>query len=280
MSEASVSDIRALKELLAQHNIRPNKALGQNFFIDAPRLCQIADAARVEGENVLEIGPGPGALTEQLIPRAKRVVAVEKDAVMAALLTERFPDAENLTVITGDALRFSPDEVFQGAPFRVVGNLPYYITTPIAERYLLLLPKSLTFMLQREAAERFFARPNDRVYGPLAVLTAVLYRTERIMNIPRDCYYPQPEVDSAVIRLERRADGPESAAPSDAEDARSFFAFLNTCFHMRRKTLINNLIGYPAPREALEALGLPPAVRAEALPPETLLALYRLLRKA
>ena len=267
-----ISDITALKAALEAAGLRPNRALGQNFFVDGARLDAIVDAAGIDGKAVLEIGPGMGALTERLAERAARVVAVEKDAAMAALLRERLAGAENLTVETADILRFPIAEAMGAAgaeagAFSVVGNLPYYITTPIAERLLQLLPASMTLMVQREAAERFFAAPGERVYGPLSVMTGVCCEARRVMEVPRTCYYPQPEVDSTVVRLVRReaAKGVPAAA---------FFAFLNRAFSMRRKTLFNNLGREKGVAETLAALGLPAGVRAEALEPQELFEIF------
>lgn len=265
-----ITEQDTLKATLESHGLRPNKALGQNFFTDAERLAAIADAADIAGKNVVEIGPGPGALTELLTGRAKRVIAVEKDAAMSAILTERLGEETNLSVVTADALRFDPCAAFGGEPFCVAGNLPYYITTPISERYVAMEPESLTLMVQREAAARFLAQPGDRVYGPLAVVCSVYYRAEKIMDIPRGSYWPQPEVDSAVVQLVCRP--PEGGAGK----ARAFFAFLNRIFAMRRKTLINNLGRTEAARDAIAACGLPADVRAEAVSPGILYRLFTL----
>lgn len=268
-----ITDVAQLRQALAAAGLSPNRALGQNFFIDGARLAAIADAAGVDGLPVLEIGPGLGALTELLLARASRVTAVEKDAALCAVLRARLAAdvaAGRLALHAADILRFDVAAAMAGAPFAVAGNLPYYITTPIVERLLPLLPLSLTLMVQREAAERFFAAPGARVYGPLTVLAQLYYLPSPVMDVPRACYYPKPDVDSAVVRLERRA-APPPEAPARV------FAFCRRAFAMRRKTLCNNLPSPGRTAEALAALGLPPNVRAEALPPQALLALYRRL---
>lgn len=265
-----ISDIDNLKETLLRYGIRPNKALGQNFFIDGERLSRIAEAACIDGANVLEIGPGPGALTEELVQHAGRIVAVEKDGEMVKILTDRLGDEPALTIVNADALRYQPRDAFGNDPFSVAGNLPYYITTPIAERYMAMEPVSMTLMVQREAAERFFAQPNDRVYGPLSVVSGVFYRADKLMDIPRGCYWPQPDVDSAVVLLKR------NPSLGEAGTAKAFFGFLNACFAMRRKTLINNLGRTDAAKAAIAACGLAPDVRAEAVAPEILYRLFQL----
>ena len=296
-------DAAQIKRALSEAGLRPNAALGQNFCVDEARLAAIADAADVAGRPVLEVGPGLGALTEPLLARAARVVAVEKDAALAALLSRRLAAAgARLAVYTADILRFDVAAAMEAAPgnpapgnpaapgapgssdspaapgssgnpgatFCVAGNLPYYITTPIVERLVPLLPLSLTLMVQREAAARFSAGPGARVYGPVAVFSQLYYTVRHVMDVPRDSYYPQPDVDSSVVHLARR-----DALP-DAEPA-ALLAFLHRAFAMRRKTLWNNLARAPQAAAALAALGLPADVRAEALPPAALLAVFQAL---
>lgn len=294
-------DAAQIKRALSEAGLRPNAALGQNFCVDEARLAAIADAADVAGRPVLEVGPGLGALTEPLLARAARVVAVEKDAALAALLSRRLAAAgARLAVYTADILRFDVAAAMEAAPgspatpggshspaapggshnpaapgnpgaaFCVAGNLPYYITTPIVERLLPLLPLSLTLMVQREAAARFSAGPGARVYGPVAVFSQLYYTVRHVMDVPRDSYYPQPDVDSSVVHLARR-----DALP-DAEPA-ALLAFLHRAFAMRRKTLWNNLARAPQAAAALAALDLPADVRAEALPPAALLAVFQAL---
>lgn len=317
-------DAAQIKRALSEAGLRPNAALGQNFCVDEARLAAIVDAADVAGRPVLEVGPGLGALTEPLLARAARVVAVEKDAALAALLSRRLAAAgARLAVYTADILRFDVAAAMEAAPaapgnpaapggshnpaapggshspaapgapggsapgnpaapgsfhsssapgaaFCVAGNLPYYITTPIVERLLPLLPLSLTLMVQREAAARFSAGPGARVYGPVAVFSQLYYTVRHVMDVPRESYYPQPEVDSSVVHLARR-----DALPA-AEPA-ALLAFLHLAFAMRRKTLWNNLARAPQAAAALAALGLPADVRAEALPPAALLAVFQAL---
>lgn len=309
-------DAAQIKRALSEAGLRPNAALGQNFCVDEARLAAIVDAADVAGRPVLEVGPGLGALTEPLLARAARVVAVEKDAALAALLSRRLAAAgARLAVYSADILRFDVAAAMEAAPaapgnpaapgspatpgsshspgapgssdspaapgssdspgapgaaFCVAGNLPYYITTPIVERLVPLLPLSLTLMVQREAAARFSAGPGARVYGPVAVFSQLYYTVRHVMDVPRDSYYPQPDVDSSVVHLARR-----DALP-DAEPA-ALLAFLHRAFAMRRKTLWNNLARAPQAAAALAALGLPADVRAEALPPAALLAVFQAL---
>lgn len=240
----------------------PNRALGQNFLVDVAMIRAVVDAAEIDGARALEIGPGTGALTEGLLLRASYVAAVEKDARLVALLAERF--GARLNLVHADVLDVDLATLMGQAPWHAVGSLPYYATTPIALELLSLLPASITLMVQKEAAERFFAGPGDRVYGPVAVLTQCFYRAETVLAVPKECFSPRPDVESVVVRLERFG---------ARDGAKAFLAFLKRAFAMRRKTLFNNLGRDARLPAAIHSLGLPEDVRAEAVAPE---ALYRI----
>ncbi len=242
----------------------PNKALGQNFLSSDAIIEAILDAAQIEGQRVLEIGPGTGALTEGLLSRAGFLAAVEKDGRLCELLTERF--GEKIALVHADVLDADIPALMGSAPWHAVGNLPYYATTPIVLRLLSLLPESMTLMVQKEAAPRFFAPPKDRVYGPVAVVTGCFYGAKVVVNAPRSCFNPPPEVDSVVVRLTR------NAVPG--VDGAAFLSFLKQAFSMRRKTLYNNVNKDERVTETLASLGCPADARAEALPPEALLNLF------
>ena len=216
---------------------------------------------------MLEIGPGTGALTEGLLSRAAFLAAVEKDGRLCELLRERF--GEQLKLLHADVLDADIPALMGDAPWHAVGNLPYYATTPIVLRLLSLLPESMTLMVQKEAAERFFAGAKDRVYGPVAVITGCCYTAKVVVNAPRGCFTPPPEVDSVVVRLERN-----SRAVSDSA---AFLSFLKQAFSMRRKTLYNNMNKDERVLPALTAMGIPADIRAEALLPEQLLRIFETL---
>ena len=219
----------------------PNKALGQNFLSNRSIIDAILEQAQIDGKRVLEIGPGTGALTEGLVARAGFVAAVEKDGRLCELLAERF--GESLSLVHADVLDADIPALMGSEPWHAVGNLPYYATTPIVLRLLSLLPSSMTLMVQKEAADRFFAEAKDRVYGPVAVLTGCCYTAKVVVNAPRGCFTPEPEV----------------------------------AFSMRRKTLYNNLNKDARVLSALSALGCPADARAEALAPEQLLSVFEAL---
>lgn len=245
----------------------PNKALGQNFLSSVSIIDAILEQAQAEGRRVLEIGPGTGALTEGLLSRAAFLAAVEKDGRLCELLQERF--GERLTLLHADVLDADIPALMGDSPWHAVGNLPYYATTPIVLRLLSLLPESMTLMVQKEAADRFFATAKDRVYGPVAVITGCCYNAKVVVNAPRSCFTPPPEVDSVVVRLERNTRA--------VSDGAAFLTFLKQAFSMRRKTLYNNLNKDERVLPALAALGCNADIRAEALSPEQLLHIFETL---
>ena len=263
--------MRASKEwivaALAEIEHTPNRALGQNFCIDGARLQRCVEALGLAGEPITEIGPGLGGLTELLLPFGP-VTAVEKDPAMVEYLSASMPD-ERLTVVQGDALRCRFGEV---RPFSVVGNLPYYITTSIAERVLLARPRVFGCMVQKEAADRFFAAPKADNYGPLSVITQLYYDGGVLETFGEDCFYPSPNVQSVFVGLTEKPDAP--ALPVE-----KVFAAVRACLLMRRKTLKNNLKAVPHGLDALAALGIPPETRGETLTPAQFLAFAQQLEE-
>ena len=245
----------------------PNKALGQNFLSNHSIIDAILEQAQIDGKRVLEIGPGTGALTDGLVCRAGFVAAVEKDGRLCELLAERF--GESLSLVHADVLDADIPALMGSEPWHAVGNLPYYATTPIVLRLLSLLPSSMTLMVQKEAADRFFAEAKDRVYGPVAVIAGCCYTAKIVVNAPRGCFTPPPEVDSVVVRLARNTRAVSNGA--------AFLSFLKQAFSMRRKTLYNNLNKDARVLTALAALGCTSDARAEALSPELLLQVFEAL---
>ena len=245
----------------------PNKALGQNFLSNVSIIDAILEQAQIDGKRVLEIGPGTGALTEGLVSRAGFVAAVEKDGRLCELLAERF--GESLSLVHADVLDADIPALMGTEAWHAIGNLPYYATTPIVLRLLSLLPDSMTLMVQKEAADRFFAGAKDRVYGPVAVFTGCCYTAKVVVNAPRGSFTPPPEVDSVVVSLARNE--------RMVSNGTAFLSFLKQAFSMRRKTLYNNLNKDARVLAALSRLGCPADARAEALPPEQLLRVFEAL---
>ena len=256
-----------IKEQLYSFSLRPNKALGQNFLASEEKAEAIALAACQGGLPALEIGPGLGALTAPLLRHAPKVCAVEIDKAMVDALTSLFANEEKLCILHQDFLQTDLGciQAELGGPFAVAANLPYYVTTPICLRLLSSdLPiVRMVLMAQKEAADRFFAQPSSRQYGPLAVLAQYYYQPVRLMELSPADYYPQPDVSSSVSLLTRQ----------DTALIPGFADFLQRAFAQRRKTLHNNLKGLSGAQDALERCGISPAARAESLEPEALAAL-------
>lgn len=214
---------------------------------------------------MIEIGPGKGALTAHLAQRAARLIAIEVDPELAAPLRQRFPDLE---LVEGDVLGV---DLAPWGEAVIVGNLPYYITSPILEKTLALGPllKRAVFLVQREVAERLVAAPGSRDYGYLSVRTQYMARAELLFTVPPKAFRPPPKVDSAVVRLIPRA---------GLEPDSDFLRFAGLCFHQKRKTLRNNLVARYGP---LTAEQLPEGgLRAEQLSVAELMAIHQRLKNA
>jgi 16S rRNA (adenine1518-N6/adenine1519-N6)-dimethyltransferase len=225
------------------------RRLGQHFLVRQAILERIAEAACPEKNGtVVEIGPGRGALTSHLLARAERVVAIEIDPVLVQYLRAKFRDEPRLTLLEADVLKA---DLAQWGVAAVVGNLPYYITSPILEQALKLggrpdgkLTRAV-FLVQKEVAERLTARPGTRDYGFLSVQTQLLSAPELLFSVPAAAFRPPPKVDSAVVRLIPAGAGltPNDASGFPALDRAAFLNFVGRCFHQKRKTIRNNLLG-------------------------------------
>ncbi len=239
--------------------------LGQHFLASERVLERIATAACPENtKQVIEIGPGQGALTERLLAHAPRVVAIEMDQELAAHLRERWPDSPQFQLAEGNALNY---DWTQWGPGVLAGNLPYYVSTAIISKYL-AKPGELSqavFLIQKEVAERITAKPGTRDFGYLSVECQYLADAEYLFSVPPGAFRPPPKVDSAVIRLTPRA-------AEFTREAEGFLHFASACFRQKRKTLRNNLNGLYA-KERLEAPAL--GKRAEQLSVAELLELFR-----
>ena len=256
-----------MEQVLSQEELLPNKNLGQNYCVDEGILRQLATALPLDGRTVLEIGPGLGGLTEQLLNAGAAVCAVEKDGRLFDFL-QRDLNSDRLTLIHGDCLK--TDYGFLPPDFIAAGNLPYCITTDIVTMLLSLRPAAMLLMVQKEAADRFFARPAQKNYGPVAMVSQLYYIPTLLGEVPPEAYIPSPTVTRALVKLEARRDAPQ-------ESPGSLLKFSSACLRLRRKTLYNTLTGTPELREILSDMGLAENIRGEALTPEQLLALYRRL---
>lgn len=232
------------RTILEKYGFSFKKSLGQNFLIDPNILRKIVDFANVTSDSgVIEIGPGIGALTEQLARRAKKVVAFEIDQRLLPILEETLSEYSNVHIINEDVLKANVNEVFNekfanDSHLMVVANLPYYVTTPIIMKLLTShLPlKGIVVMLQKEVADRISAKPGTKEYGSLSIAIQYYSKAEVVMSVPKTVFVPQPNVDSAVIRLTLR-EKPAAFVQNEA----FFFTIVRASFAQRRKTILNNL---------------------------------------
>ena len=282
----TLGTISGTRQVLEKYQFRFQKKYGQNFLIEPGILNKIVAAAEVGAEDcVLEIGPGIGTMTQYLAEQAGAVLAVEIDRALIPILEDTLADYPNVTVLNEDILKVDVDRLAQerngGRPFKVVANLPYYITTPILMRlFESHAPVSdITVMVQTEVAWRMQAGPGTKDYGALSLAVQYYSRPEIVTHVPPECFMPRPNVGSTVIRL-RRYEKP----PVEVRDAGFLFALIRAAFNQRRKTLansLNNAAGLQVTREeaaaALCEMGLPVNIRGEALTLEEFAQLGNLL---
>lgn len=266
--------------LLKKHGFSFSKKYGQNFITDYNLLRAIvSDAGVTRDDTALEIGAGAGTLTRALAESAGRVVAFEIDPSLSPVLDESLAGLNNVEVIMDDVTKWTDAELddLTGSDYKVVANLPYYITTPLLFTFLERenKPSSVTVMVQKEVAERICATPEKGDYGALSVAVALRGKASITRIVKRDCFTPAPNVDSAVIRIDL-----DPAAPTD----RSLYELVAKSFAMKRKTLVNNLsAGYAIPKpfaaELLVSLGFSPTVRAEQLAPSDFIRLNEKIKE-
>ena len=234
--------MRQIKRLLGRHGFRFSKSMGQNFLIDptVPQEIAAVSGAGV-GVGVLEIGPGIGALTEQLAQRAERVTAIELDGRLLPILEETLKEYDNVSVVNGDVLKLDlpslAAERFAGLTPVVCANLPYNITTPVLSALLeAKCFRSITVMIQREVARRICAAPRTSDYGAFSLFCQYHASCELLFEVPPESFLPAPKVTSAVVQLR-----PTEVPPVPVENEALFFRAVRASFAMRRKTLLNGL---------------------------------------
>lgn len=240
------STIQAIRD---RHDFKLSKSLGQNFITDRSVIEKIIDGSEIGEEDlVIEIGPGIGVLTAEAAEAAMRVVAVEIDKKLIPILEETLEEYDNIRVINQDILKTDINEIireertaghFTGG-VKIIGNLPYYITTPIIMELLEngVKAESITIMMQKEVADRIKASPGGKTYGALSVAVQYYCTVEQIASVPKEVFIPRPKVDSAVLRLSVRDE-----KPVQLTDEKVFFACIRHGFGQRRKTLLNSLTG-------------------------------------
>ena len=271
-----------LRLFLNQLGISPKKGLSQNFLIDGNIIRKIVTTAEVHSEDtILEIGPGPGSLTQALLETGAHVLAVEKDAMLAQALERLQTPTQQLTIFCHDILTFPlQKEVSHLAPkdhkAKVIANLPYHLTTPIIAQFIPLLElfTSLTVMVQDEVARRLTAKPGTTEYSSFTIFLRFYTQPYYAFTVSRNCFYPIPKVNSAVVVLKLRE------PPLKGEDVVTFFQLTRTAFEHRRKMLrasLKNLFPSHVIEEALKAIGENPLARPETLSLEQFLQLHSFL---
>ena len=264
------STIRDIKE---RYGFKLSKSLGQNFLTDKNIIDRIVESAGIGPEDlVIEIGPGIGVITREAAEHAKKVIAVEIDSNLIPILNETLGDCDNVEIVNRDILKTDVNELIRNcgeniSGVKLIGNLPYYITTPIIMKLLEdgVNADSITIMMQKEVADRIKAVPGTKAYGALSVAVQYYCTVEAVVNVPKDVFVPQPKVDSTVLRLSIRKEKPVELADRDV-----FFRCVKAGFGQRRKTLHNSLMGVEnitkeEVNQALAAAGIDPSRRAETL---------------
>ena len=227
--------------ILKKYNIRANKSLGQNFLINQTVIDEIVNGAEISKDDlIIEIGPGLGTLTKELLEKAGKVVCIELDERMVKILNDRFSLYENFEIINEDVLKVDLNKIIEkeNKKCKIVANLPYYITTPIIMKLLEsdLKIESITVMIQKEVADRLIATPGEKLSGAITYTVYYYCESEKIMEVPPESFIPEPEVTSEVIKLNLRKN-----PPIEIKDMEKMFKIIKVAFMQRRKTLLNAL---------------------------------------
>ncbi len=271
-----------VKQLLKNSGFRFNKQFGQNFLTDENLLAAICRDANINGGTVLEIGAGAGTLTRALSRCADKVVAFEIDRNLEQILAVTLADCPNVSLIMGDVMKYSMPQIEQltGDDYRVVANIPYYLTGPLIMRFVEESQRvlSLTLTVQREVAERLAARPSTKEYGAITVAVQAVADVQVKRVLPRELFYPVPNVDSAVVTVDFKRD------KFDIPDMKLFRKVVRAAFAMRRKTLLNCLaVGFDIDKERtakiIAACGLQQNCRGETLDVQQFVKLCRVIKE-
>lgn len=264
-------------DVIKKHNLRLTKSLGQNFLNDDNIVKKIVDAADVDKDTlVIEIGPGIGSMTKELAERALAVVAIEIDKYLIPALNDNLSEYSNITIINEDVMKANVQAIidefrtkYSAKTVKVVANLPYYITTPIIMMFLEQVKgiDGMSFMVQKEVAQRMVSGPGTKDYGALSVAVQFYSAPKIIFEVPPHCFIPQPEVHSTIIRLDILSEPPVKVYDKDL-----YFKLVKASFGQRRKTLVNGLANSGFLRknkeqikQVLESMGLNENIRGEVL---------------
>ena len=269
-----------IKQLLREMGFRFNKQFGQNFLTDENLLNNICNDAEVDGGTVLEIGAGAGTLTRVLSKHADKVVAFEIDRNLEKVLNVTLADCNNVKVVMADVMRVNMVELeaMCGGEYRVVANIPYYLTSPLIMRFVEEAQNvtSLTLTIQKEVAERLASKPATKDYGAITVAVQAVANVAITRILQRRLFYPEPNVDSAVVRIDFQRD------KFDISNPKLFRKVVRISFAMRRKTLVNNLaVGFSISKQQAEQIlltcNLPVGCRGEELSVEQFVQLYKVI---
>ena len=262
--------LETTKFLMKKYNITASKALGQNFLIDENVIKNIIDASNISKKDlVIEIGPGLGTLTNELIQSAGKVICIELDKKMIQIIKERFFLFDNIEIINEDILKLELNEIIKKYNYhniKIVANLPYYITTPIIMKLLETKAKfnSITVMIQKEVADRLCAKTGTREAGAITYAVEYYSNARKLFTVPNSAFIPMPNVESEVITLEV-----EQAKFKNVKDEVMLFDIIKYAFMQRRKTLLNALQGFNVSkdrlRKILNELGIDERIRGDAL---------------
>lgn len=278
------------KEILMKHGFTMKKSLGQNFLTDPNILRKIVTAAQIDKQtNVIEVGPGIGALTQHLAEKANQVLAFEIDNRLIPILADTLEDYPNVQfqnqdILTADLVQVTSEKFEEKLPIKVVANLPYYITTPIMMYFLEsnLEIAEMVVMMQREVADRISAKPGTKAYGSLSIAVQYYMEATVAFIVPKTVFVPQPNVDSAILKLTRRKQ-PAVEVTNETE----FFQLIKAAFELRRKTLWNNLLHHYGKnetnkkwlQESLQSATIDPSRRGETLSLEEFASLSNAMEK-
>ena len=262
-----------IKDIKERYGFKLSKNLGQNFLTDKNIIDRIIESAEIGPDDlVIEIGPGIGVITREAAETARKVIAVEIDKNLIPILKETLSDVDTVEIVNQDILKTDVNQLIASlgdsiSGVKIIGNLPYYITTPIIMKLLEdgVKANSITVMMQKEVADRIKAFPGSKAYGALSVAVQYYCTVEAVVNVPKEVFVPQPKVDSTVLRLNIREE-----APVKLLNREIFFRCVKAGFGQRRKTLLNSLMGIEGitkegVKAALEAAGIDPSRRAETL---------------
>lgn len=260
-----------IKRIASRYGFVFKKGLGQNFLSSQSVLEEIADAAEIDNEGVIEIGPGFGVLTNELAKRADKVLALEIDDRLIPILADTLSEYDNVKIINRDVLKTDINKLIQdefgGKRVSVAANLPYYITTPIITTLIegRLPLNNLVVMVQKEVADRIVAEPGTKNYGAISVLCQYYTETELVTVVGADLFVPPPKVDSAVVKMKFR-----DTPAVNVKDEKMFFRTVKAAFSQRRKTLLNCLVSNFTETKAelteiLQSVGIEPTRRGETL---------------